>query len=270
MLSHDEEIVQLVLFLGYRGTHFSGFQAQTGQRTVAGELSFALETLFKRPFELVCAGRTDAGVHAQGQVVNTAFTQVEQSLFSRVRLKKALNALLPDDIVVYKVAFYPPQFSARFDALSREYVYRISLHYPSLLAPEASWFVSGELDVEAMQQAAQVLLGEHDFTSFCKSSSSVDKNCVRTLQAIKITKKNALGETYLEIRVVGSGFLHNMVRIIVGTLVEVGKGQREADSLTETLLACDRRCAGRTAPAQGLTFSKVRYPYIRALRSNKE
>lgn len=270
MFSHGEEIVQLVLFLGYRGTQFSGFQAQTGQRTVAGELSFALETLYKRPFELVCAGRTDAGVHAQGQVVNTPLTQGELTLFSRVRLTKALNALLPDDVVVYKVAFYPPSFSARFDALSREYVYRISLHNPSLLAPEASWFVSGELDIDAMKQAAALLLGEHDFTSFCKSSSSVDKNCVRTLQEITLTKKKALGESYLEIGVKGSGFLHNMVRIIVGTLVEVGKGQREAASLSETLLARDRRCAGKTAPAQGLTFVKVRYPYIRALKRKEE
>lgn len=260
MYTFTHDIVQLVLKLGYSGTHFSGFQAQTGQRTVAGELSFAFSKLLKREIELICAGRTDAGVHARSQYVNVPLFREEARCLEPSRFVRSLNAILPEDVEVYTLYFAArPDFSCRFDALSRSYVYRIATDHPSLVAPDHSWFVPRPLNLELMQEAAKHFLGEHDFTSYCKAIASKDKNCVRNVMEVALKPTTHFSESYLEFGITGSGFLHNMVRIMVGTLVEVGLKQRSPESVAVSIAAKDRRAAGKTAPAAGLSFEQVRY-----------
>lgn len=253
----------LVLQVGYRGADFSGFAAQENQpqlRTVAGELERALQTFLRRPVELTCAGRTDAGVHALAQHVSLPVTAEEAETLSARRLLGALTALTPEDISIRGVYRAAPGFSARFDAISRSYRYRIACGPQPVLAWGHAWWLRHGLDVEAMDAAAQALLGEHDFKSFCKTSSAEGKPTCRNVMRCRVAAVNEAGEDLVAIDIQANAFLHNMVRAIVGTLVEVGRGLREQDSLPDVLAACDRRAAGPTAPAKGLTFVGVAYP----------
>ena len=250
----------LVLRLGYRGGDFSGYAEQDGQRTVAGELRRALETFLYRPVELTCAGRTDAGVHALGQHVSLPVFDDELEIAS-IRFLRALNALVPDDISVNTVLRAPEGFSARFDASERVYRYRIATG-PSrpVMAAEHAWWFAGDLDADAMHEAAQPLVGEHDFRSFAKASSVVDKTTMRCLSRVDVTRATEADERLILVDVVGNAFLHNMVRTIVGTLVEVGRARRGVEWPAEVLAGCDRRLAGQCAPACGLTFVDAHYP----------
>ena len=257
----------LVLRLGYRGGDFSGFAEQEGCRTIAGELRRALETLLHRPVELTCAGRTDAGVHAVSQYVSVPVTAEERTLSGR-RLMASLTALVPNDVSVREILVADEGFSARFDAEARSYRYRISCGRtrPVLLLGQTWWLrAAPDLDVEAMDEAARQLVGEHDFTSFCKVSSArmleeAGRSLSRNLQSVHVSRDIELGEPIVAIDVVGNAFLHNMVRILTGTLVEVGRGQRDPRWVGEVLAARDRTAAGQTAPPEGLTFVAVRYP----------
>ena len=250
----------LVLRLGYRGGEFSGFAEQNGQRTVAGELRRALETFLHRPVELTCAGRTDAGVHALGQHVSLPVAGDELSIVPE-RIQRALNALVPDDISVNAVMRAPEGFSARFDAVARIYRYRIACG-PSrpVMAADHAWWFAGELDERAMHEAAHALVGEHDFRSFAKASSVADKTTMRCLSRVCVSRAIEADEELVFVDVAGNAFLHNMVRTIVGTLVEVGRGRRGVEWPGEVLAACDRRAAGMCAPACGLTFVDACYP----------
>ncbi len=256
----------LVLRVGYDGTGFSGFAAQEGQphvRTVAGELVGALQTLLRRPVELTCAGRTDAGVHARGQYVSVPCSCEESQSLDGARLLRSLAAILPDDVSVSEVLRARPGFSARFDAQRREYRYRlVASAVRPLFCRNWSWWLRGadRLDVAAMRQASACLVGEHDFKSFCKTSSALGKPTCRFVESIEFSWEEQLGERQLVMRIVGNAFLHNMVRAIMGTLVEVGLGRRDAAWVRDALQACDRRAAGPCAPACGLTFWDVRYP----------
>lgn len=257
----------LVLKLGYRGGDFSGFAEQEGQRTVAGELRRALETVLHRPVELTCAGRTDAGVHAVAQYVSIPVARDEFALSGR-RLLASLTALVPNDLSVREVLRGGQEFSARFDAESRSYRYRISCgrQRPMLLYGHTWWLrPAAELDVAAMDEAAQLLVGEHDFTSFCKVASGRKlledgRSLSRCLDVVHVSHDVEVGEPIVALDVRGNAFLHNMVRIICGTLVEVGRGLREPAWVGEVLAAKDRTAAGQTAPPEGLTFVDVRYP----------
>ena len=261
------ETATLVLKLGYRGGAFSGFAEQEGCRTVAGELRRALETVLHRSVELVCAGRTDAGVHAIAQYVSVPVSGTELELSGR-RLLASLTALTPDDIAIRQVLRGAPEFSARFDATSRSYRYRISCGRPRpMLLYGHTWWLrpAPELDVAAMDEAAQLLVGEHDFTSFCKVSSARKlredgRSLSRNLSHVRVTATEELGEPVVAIDVTGNAFLHNMVRIMTGTLVEVGRGHHEPAWVTEVLDARDRTAAAQTAPPEGLTFVNVSYP----------
>ena len=250
----------LVLRVGYRGADFCGFADQPGQRTVAGELTRALTTLLHRAPELTCAGRTDAGVHALGQYVSIPVTDEEGALSGRTLLT-ALNALTGDDVSIMAVLRAPAGFSARFDALSRTYRYRISPgpSRPVLCAGHA-WWLRHQLDVDAMDEAAHLLEGEHDFKSFCKAASAEGKSTVREVISCVVSRAEEAGEQLVAIDVEGSAFLHSMVRTMTGTLVEVGRGHKDPSWVTEVLAACDRRAAGPCAPANGLTFVGVSYP----------
>ena len=250
----------LVLELGYRGADFSGFAAQPGQRTVAGEVIRALETLLRRPVELTCAGRTDAGVHALSQYVSVAVTAEELAMSNR-RLMRGLVALTPDDVSPRRLYKAAPGFSARFDARARSYRYRIVTgEARPVLAWDHAWWVKTPLDAELMRRGAAHLIGEHDFKSFCKAISAEGKPTHRCVMRLGVTETEECGESVTCIDVVGNAFLHSMVRTIAGTLVEVGRGHRDPSWVGDVLAACDRRAAGPCAPAKGLTFVGVDYP----------
>lgn len=250
----------LVLKLGYRGADFCGFAAQPGRRTVAGEVVRSLETLLRREVDLTCAGRTDAGVHAIAQYVSVPVTADELSLPVR-RLMHGLSALLPDDISPAVLYHAPKGFSARFDARSRSYRYRIVAgEARPVLAWDHAWWLRSDLDVAAMGEAASALVGEHDFKSFCKATSAEGKPTHRCVMRCDVSEQAECGERVICIDVVGNAFLHSMVRTIAGTLVEVGRGHRSPAWVGEALAACDRKAAGPCAPAKGLTFVRVDYP----------
>lgn len=250
----------LVIRIGYRGAGFAGFAEQPSVRTVAGELRRALETALRRPCELTCAGRTDAGVHAIAQYVSVPVTEAELGLPGE-RLMRSLVALTPDDLSVQAILRAPAGFSARFDAISRSYRYRIAASQARpVLAWEHSWWYRGALDVDAMAEAARPLLGEHDFKSFCKASSAEGKPTSRYVGALDVGHVREAGEELVAIDVTGNAFLHNMVRTIAGSLVEVGRGHRAPGWIEGVLAARDRAAAGPCAPAKGLTFVGVAYP----------
>lgn len=251
----------LVLKLAYDGTAYSGFAEQKDPQvlTVAGELRRALETFLRRPVELCCAGRTDAGVHAVAQYVSFPVLE-DELLITQQRWLRAMDALLPRDIAVSAVYTAPDAFSARFDALSRTYRYRIAARpaRPVLSRPHV-WWIRRTLNVSAMEEAAQHLLGEQDFKSFCRATSAVGKPTHRNVMRAEFSQETQLGEDVLAFTIEGNAFLHSMVRTIVGTLVEVGEGRREPSWVKDALAACDRSAAGPTAPACGLCFMDVKY-----------
>lgn len=262
-LSEQEERV-LVLKVGYRGREFSGYAEQEGQRTIAGELRKALETLLRRPCELTCAGRTDAGVSAVSQYVSMPIGAEELAREPR-RFWRSLAALTPEDISIRGLYLANKGFSARFDAIERRYRYRIVCgNAQPVLLSECAWWIRSSLDIGTMQEAAKCLVGEHDFTSFCKVSSATQlledgRSLHRCLSTVDVRTTQELGEDVVAIDVTGNAFLHNMVRIIVGSLAEVGRGNRKPTWMEEALKMKDRRAAGPTAPACGLVFCDVRY-----------
>lgn len=259
----DDEKTSLVLTVSYNGARYSGFAKQKDPRvrTIQGELEHALATLFRRDVDTVCAGRTDAGVHAREQVVSFVLERCELESRTPYSICISMNALTPDDIVIKRVRFAASEFSARFDAVSREYHYRIVCGpTPPLFLSEFAWWKRGKLDVDAMREAASSLVGEHDFKSFCKAASAEGKTTMRRVESIDIIEEEHLGEACLTVRIIGNAFLHSMVRTIVGTLVQVGVGNRDASWVAEVLEARDRSAAGETAPACGLVFWHVEYP----------
>lgn len=253
----------LALTVSYDGTDFSGFARQRTQTTVQGEIERALAVVLGRDIETACAGRTDAGVHALGQVVSFGITQQEAKERLPEKFCRALNALMPSTVVIRDASLKPLGFSSRFDAISREYRYRIvEGQIAPLFLKRVAWWVriKGVLDIEEMRAAAVHLIGEHDFKSFCVATSAQGKTTMRNVSEIELYEEVQLGERCLVIRVVGNAFLHSMVRTMVGSLVDVGCKRRSSDWMLEVLAAQDRCTAGQKAPAHGLTFWKVTYP----------
>ena len=252
----------LALTVAYNGADFHGFARQPGQATVQGELERALNILFHHEVETVGAGRTDAGVHALGQVVSFRLLAEEFEALSLDKLRNSLNALTGDGMVVREIKEKPDGFSARFSAVEREYRYRYAFGEvkPLFIQPYVWWVpTTYPVDVQAMKQAASYLVGEHDFATFCVASSSVDKNTVREILSVTLFGVDHLGESCLVLQVRGNAFLHSMIRVIAGSLLEVGMKRREPYWIAEALEARDRKAAGPTAPAQGLTLWRVRY-----------
>lgn len=248
------------LTVAYNGAPFCGFARQPGQKTVQGELESALRTVFGLEIPTTCAGRTDAGVHARGQVVNFFAPQNPAKPKTCDSLRRSLNALTDDAIVVRSVCEVGEDFSARFSAKAREYRYFIATDdTPPLFLRDFSWFMPKPLNVTAMEQAAQYLIGEHDFKSFCMAVSAIDKPTYRFVESIDFTPTAIMGESALVMTIVGNAFLHSMVRTIMGTLMMVGRGLRDPEWVGDVLLAKDRCAAGENAPAQGLVFWDVRY-----------
>jgi tRNA pseudouridine38-40 synthase len=239
------------LVVEYDGSAFHGFQYQPALRTVAGALETALGRLFHQPVKITAAGRTDAGVHATGQVVS--FTAERE--FPLERLALAVNGNTPPDLVVHGAAVVAPGFSARYRARERIYEYLIlNRGYPSAVWRARAWHVPRAVDDARFLAAAAPLLGEHDFVTFC-GEGPARGGTVRDLRAIALTRRDEL----LRVTVRGNAFLHRMVRVIVGTLVECATGYREVDFARRALEACDRTAAGATAPAHGLYLAGVTY-----------
>lgn len=249
----------LALTVAYNGAPFSGFARQPDQVTVQGELERALETVLRRPVATTCAGRTDTGVHARGQVVSFEVREDELAELDLRRLKRSLNALTHDEIAVKDVRRVADGFSARFDATAREYRYFLAVDdVPPVFMADFSWH-TGPLDIAAMERASRCLIGEQDFKSFCKAVSAVGKPTCRNVMEVSFSEAEAFGERLVVVKVVGSSFLHSMVRSIVGTLVQVGRDNRPESWVADALAARDRTAAGECAPARGLVFWEVRY-----------
>lgn len=251
-----------VIRLSYNGKPFCGFAKQTKQsvNTVQEELEHALSTVFRRKVDVVCAGRTDTGVHALDQVVSFTITEEERRAKTEYSLIRSLNALTSDAISVRHVLCASDDFSARFSAVSREYRYFFSdTHAAPLVMQAFSAPVAGNLNVETMNRAAHLLVGTHDFESFCVKESAIGKNTTRTLYDVSVSRTHIMGDDLVCLRVVGNAFLHSMIRTLAGTLVMVGRGLREPAWITSVLKAKDRCAAGPKFPACGLIFWHVNY-----------
>jgi len=247
-----------VLTVSYDGSPFHGFARQDGPQTVQANLESALSIALRRDVTVSCAGRTDTGVHALGQVVSFDSAPEDPTTSELLR---SLNALAGRGIVVTGVRSASPSFDARHSALAREYRYRIVTGpVPPLFLAGRAWWVKGQLDLAAMREGALTLLGQHDFRSFCVTQSAEGRRTVRDIETIEILPAVEMGEHCLVLRIVGRSFLHSMVRIVTGTLVEVGRGRRDPGWVAAALEARDRAAAGPTAPPQGLTLWHVTYP----------
>lgn len=244
-------MTQYRLLLEYDGTAYHGWQLQANQRTLQQVLETALATALRHPARIYAAGRTDAGVHALGQV---ATFRTDRGLDPH-ELRASLNALTPPDIAVREVVAVADSFDARRDATARIYEYRIwNQPWRSAFWHRFTWHVPRALDVPAMRTAAAVLAGEHDFSAF-RASDCESKSRIRRVTHSGLTEAESLC-TY---RIQGNAFLKHMVRAIVGTLVAVGSGELPPEAMADILASRDRRRAGATAPPQGLVLVAVCY-----------
>jgi len=243
--------VNIKVVLEYDGSGFAGWQQQAHGRTVEAELKRALRAITGQDRKVYAAGRTDAGAHAEGQVVSF---QTDGRISPR-RLVAALNAKLPADVAILSAEEVPDTFHARYSARWRRYRYRY-LDRPSRPALERGrcWQVRGPLDVDAMSRAAEALLGKHDWTSYCSASEPADAR-VREMRSARVTRNGDV----VELELVAEGFLRGLARSIAGALAEVGRGRRPPEWVGEVLEARDRRKAAKTAPAGGLTLMEVIY-----------
>jgi tRNA pseudouridine38-40 synthase len=248
-------MTRLALKIEYDGANFCGNQYQVGVRTVQQELEQALAVLAKQPVRVIFSGRTDSGVHAKGQVAHCEWPVLPLPDLSRMCW--SLNGILPLDLSVTSLQWVPADFHARFSAISRKYAYRI-LNRPqrSPVLKTTHYLVPTLLNIKAMQTAALQLLGEHDFSAF-KSSHADHHGAVCKVAQAEILN---LGEGMLELWIEANRFVYNMVRVIAGTVIEIGLSKRAADDLLRVIATKDRNQAGPTAPAWGLCLESVKYP----------
>ncbi len=245
----------LKLTVTYDGGGYAGWQVQPQESTVQGVFEAAWRAITQETVRVTVAGRTDAGVHALGQVVGVCTT----NLLSNNELRRGLNAKLPDDVAVLAIDDAPHQFHATHDAISKLYRYQIhNSRIPTVFDRYVTWHVPQPLDAETMHRAGQAFVGRHDFSSF-ETSGSPRPDPVRTLFRLDVTRGSAALCEQITIEVEGDGFLYNMMRSIVGTLVPIGQGSRPPEWATAVLAARDRRHAGQTAPPHGLFLVRVRY-----------
>ncbi len=248
----------LKMTIAYDGTEYAGWQFQPDAPTVQGAMEAAVKKITGETRRVTASGRTDAGVHALAQVVGL---QTESDLSDKV-LKRAINASLPHDISVLDVVPAREGFDPIRDAVSKRYRYVIDDgKFVDVFESRYCWhYFSDQLDADRMHRAAQKILGTHDFVSF-QTSGSDRSTTVRTVSDILVERRSTskMG-TPLVLEIEANGFLYNMVRTIVGTLVEVGRGNADEDHLTKVIAAEDRRAAGMTAPAAGLFMVRVEYP----------
>jgi tRNA pseudouridine38-40 synthase len=272
----------LKLTLAYDGGAYAGWQVQPDKPTVQGTLEAALRQITQETIRVTAAGRTDAGVHALGQVVGFAAA----TRLSNAELQRALNAVLPADVAVVSLDDAPEGFHATRDAVAKRYRYRIhNGRTPAVFDRHYAWHYPQPLDASAMHAAGQALVGRHDFSSF-ETAGSERPDSIRTIHELSVqcgphvaeflrNSDAAVSEKLpyvgpadrITIEVAGDGFLYNMVRTIVGTLVEVGVGARDVHWPAAVVAACDRREAGQTAPPHGLFLVSVQYESLPASRN---
>ena len=242
---------RIMLIVAYDGTNYHGWQVQPNGVTIEGVLNRTLSELLGEDILVTGASRTDAGVHSYGNVaVFNTDTRIPAE-----KLSYALNQRLPDDIVVQCSKEVAPDFHPRHCNSRKTYEYRIlNRDFPMPTRRQDTYFTYRRLDVSRMQQAATYLEGEHDFKSFCAAAAVVETT-VRTIYSLSVDKETDI----ITIRVTGSGFLYNMVRIIAGTLIQIGIGEKEPEDMKQMLLARNRSAAGPTAPAHGLTMIGIEY-----------
>ena len=249
-------MIRLRIDLAYDGGRFKGFARQPDQRTVQGVLEESLATLYRVPVPTTGAGRTDAGVHASGQVMHCDVPSDARHTNDLARLRQALDHLCGDDIAIWRVRRVPSTFDARFSAKQRRYRYRLC----DAVAMDPAWRYrtwhvgAPTLDIEGMEEGGQHLLGEHVFASFCRKREG--DALIRRIDRVAV--RRGVGGLVV-VGVDGAAFCHQMVRSIVGTLVEVGAGRRDPSWVAEALAAKDRAAAGPVAPPHGLTLTAVRY-----------
>ena len=241
----------LRLDICYDGTRYRGWQRLPGKDdTIQGKIEACLSRILGQPIEISGSGRTDAGVHARGQVANFHC----ESRMPAEEILENLRRYLPEDIGIYSCRDVSPRFHARLNAREKTYRYRIwNSTAPCVFERRFVTVMPDALDLAAMEKAAAMLCGEHDFSAFC-GNARMKKSTVRYVRAITVTRKGE--ELWLEFT--GNGFLHNMVRILVGTLIEVGRGERNAETIP-SLFGEKRAQAGFLAPAQGLCLMEVMY-----------
>ena len=241
----------LALTVSFDGTNYAGFQIQKNAPTIQEILEATLRKILKEKVRLLAAGRTDAGVHAVAHVATVKTT----SSIPSFALKRALNSLLPQDIAVQKVKEVPLSFHPRYEAISKRYRYTIRNH-PSRSPFDRLYttFYPYPLDLAAMRRAARYLIGKNDFKSF-QAKDKKGRSSVRNIRHLSIRRKSP----YLVIDIEGDGFLYKMVRNMIGTLLEVGRGKRRPADIQKILSKKDRSGAGPTAPARGLCLLSVRY-----------
>ncbi len=246
------------LLIQYDGTDFHGWQVQENDRTIQGELERVIGMLVATEVSVNGSGRTDAGVHAAGQVANV---HLPDGKFTAEKLRAAINGNLWRDIRVMKCEEVDDDFHARFSAKKKTYLYRI-VNAP-VMSPfwrRFAHFESKPLDVGRMGEAARLFLGEHDWTAFASARSDGDSR-VRTILDLTVDSRwdDAAQGVMIEIRATATGFLRYMVRSIVGTLIEAGRGEKDFDTIQTAIITGNRDLAGKTAPAQGLTLLSVDY-----------
>lgn len=245
-------MTNFVLTIAYDGSRYHGWQRLGGdEMTIQGKLEHVIGEFCGHKVEINGAGRTDAGVHARGQVANVPLNTAA----SPAELMAYCNRYLPEDIAVTDCKTAPERFHARLNASAKRYIYRIrTADYPDVFGRKYQYAVPGALDLGAMRRAAALLTGKHDFKAFC-GNKKMKKSTVREIYSIEIAEENGT----LELRYHGDGFLQYMIRILSGTLLEVGQRTRAADDIPRVLAGLDRAEAGPTLPARGLTLESVEY-----------
>lgn len=258
MTLFDPPTVRVKLVVAYDGAGFHGFAAQPGLPTVGGTLAETIERVLGHPVELTCAGRTDAGVHGWGQVVSF---DADAARFDPEKLRSAVNGLCGPAIVVRSASVAADGFDARFDARSRRYRYTVlNRPVPDPFLAATSWWVPQPLDLDRLRLGCDPLIGEHDFTSFCRSDGRSLVRRVLDARWEAVVEDGEDGEDgVLRFWIEATAFCHQMVRSIVGTLVDVGLGKRTAADVAAALRARDRSAAGPVAPPHGLVLWHVRY-----------
>jgi len=244
-------VKNIKLTIAYDGTNYHGWQTQLSKSTIQETIEKAISVITKSKADLVGSGRTDRGVHALGQTANF----IAETKIDTAKITFALNANLPRDIRILNSEDVPLEFNSRFDAHKKTYMYQI--YNDKILSPfycNYSYFVPNLLNFEKMECAIKLLVGTHDFKGFMAAGSDV-KTTVRTIYDVKLTRNNKMIRLY----VTGSGFLYNMVRIIAGTLVDIGKGTKDVSCIENALKTCDRTTLGHTAKAEGLFLKEVFY-----------
>ncbi|NLY70565.1 MAG: tRNA pseudouridine(38-40) synthase TruA [Clostridiales bacterium] len=253
----------ILLTIEYDGTNFHGWQRQPGQRTVQGEIEKVLSKLFRQEVTITATSRTDSGVHALYQKANFK----GDFGIPTERIPLAANNLLSGDVRIKSAEEVDLDFHARFDAVGKKYIYIIRNASYDFTQRNFCYHIEKQLDHQSMKEAAQYLVGEQDFKSFMAAGGKVPESTVRTIYSANFTLEPIDKGRKIVFEIIGNGFLYNMVRIIVGTLVDIGLGKISASDMKEIIESCNRSRAGHTAPPQGLYLSEIYFDYAELKKS---